>query len=461
MLPPNLHAMGAAGDGKQSVNTILGHPARLVPAAFLVAILCGTALLMLPVAQAQGAWTPFLAALFTSTSAVCVTGLAVVDTAAHWSPFGRVVILGLIQIGGFGMMTSAALLGALIARRLSFAARRLAQAEARGLSPGEVVGVLRLVLLTTVAVELLVAAAVALRLRHGHGLDWDEALWHGVFHAVSAFNNAGFSTWSDSLMGFTADPLLLAPIALAVILGGLGAPVLADLRRCASRPARWSLHTKLTLLGTALLLAVGAIATLLGEWNNPGTLGALAPADRVGNALFHSVMLRTAGFNALNIGAMRDETLAVGAALMLIGGGSAGTAGGIKVTTFLLLGLVVWAVVRGERDTAAFGRRVPDEAQREALTVVLLAVGLVSLGSLLLLSITHLPPRDVVFEAVSAFATVGLSTGITPDLPPEAQAVLIVLMFVGRIGPVTAAAALALRARPSPYRYPEERPIVG
>ncbi|MCU0887630.1 MAG: TrkH family potassium uptake protein [Rubritepida sp.] len=453
--------MGAAGDGKQSVNTILGHPARLVPAAFLVAILCGTALLMLPVAQAQGAWTPFLAALFTSTSAVCVTGLAVVDTAAHWSPFGRVVILGLIQIGGFGMMTSAALLGALIARRLSFAARRLAQAEARGLSPGEVVGVLRLVLLTTVAVELLVAAAVALRLRHGHGLDWDEALWHGVFHAVSAFNNAGFSTWSDSLMGFTADPLLLAPIALAVILGGLGAPVLADLRRCASRPARWSLHTKLTLLGTALLLAVGAIATLLGEWNNPGTLGALAPADRVGNALFHSVMLRTAGFNALNIGAMRDETLAVGAALMLIGGGSAGTAGGIKVTTFLLLGLVVWAVVRGERDTAAFGRRVPDEAQREALTVVLLAVGLVSLGSLLLLSITHLPPRDVVFEAVSAFATVGLSTGITPDLPPEAQAVLIVLMFVGRIGPVTAAAALALRARPSPYRYPEERPIVG
>lgn len=453
--------IAAADGGDILLNGILGHPARLVPSAFLAAILAGTALLMLPIAQAEGNATGFLPALFTATSAVCVTGLVVVDTAAHWSAFGRVVILGLIQIGGFGMMTSAALLGALVARRLSFATRRLAQAESRALSPGEVLGVLRLVLLTTLVVEALVAGALALRLRHAHGLALEEALWHGLFQAVSAFNNAGFSTWSDNLMGFAADPLMLAPLALAVIVGGLGAPVLADLRRCGGRAQRWSLHTKLTLCGTALLLAAGALATLLGEWSNPGTLGPLAPGERIANAAFHSAMLRTAGFNALDIGAMRDETLAVGAALMLIGGGSAGTAGGIKVTTFLLLGLVVWAVVRGERDTVAFGRRVPDEAQREALTVVLLAVGLVALGSLLLLAITHLPPRDVVFEAVSAFATVGLSTGITPDLPPEAQAVVILLMFVGRIGPITAAAALALRARPTPYRYPEERPIVG
>ncbi|WP_207541258.1 TrkH family potassium uptake protein [Sabulicella rubraurantiaca] len=439
----------------------LEHPARLVPAAFLLAIALGTAFLIHPSASADGRAVPFLVALFTAASAVCVTGLVVVDTATQWSAFGRTVILLLIQFGGFGIMTGATLLGLLVARRLRLSTRIIAQAETRSLALGDVISVLRLVLMVTVTVEVTVALLLALRLALGHGTGWSDAIWHGAFHSISAFNNAGFSTWSDNLVSFARDPWFLAPIAAAVAIGGIGFPVLFELRQYPYRRARWSLHTKLTLLGTAILLVAGFLAVLLYEWSNPDTLGALPLADRLLNAGFHSVVLRTAGFNALNIGAMRDETLAVSYALMMIGGGSAGTAGGIKVSTFMLLGLVVWSVARGQPDTTAFGRRTAPSVQREALTVVLLAVGLAAIGTLLLLSLTDFPLRDVAFEVVSAFATVGLSTGITPELPPVAQLVLIVLMFVGRVGTITAATAIALRRRQPRFRYPEERPIVG
>lgn len=437
------------------------HPARLVPLGFLAAILAGTLLLMLPMAREGPGSAPFLTALFTATSAVSVTGLAVVDTATYWSGFGRGVILALIQIGGFGIMSSATLLGLVVARRLRLTTRLVAQAETGVLALGDIAAVLRLVIVTTLSVQALVTAALTLRLRFGHGMTWPDAAWHGLFQAVSGFNNAGFSTWSDSLIGFAGDPFVLAPICFAVVVGGLGIPVLFDLRRDPRRPARWTLHTKLTLLGLAVLLPGGAIGVLAYEWANPATLGALPPAERVMNALVHSVMLRTAGFNTVDVGQMRDETLALSWGLMLIGGGSAGTAGGIKVTTFLLLGLVVWAVLRGEQDASAFGRRVAVETQRQALALVLLAVGAVGLGIMALLSVTEFALRDVIFEAVSAFATVGLSTGITPQLPPAAQGIVILLMFVGRVGVVTIGAALALRAVRAPYRYPEERPIVG
>jgi len=305
------------------------------------------------------------------------------------------------------------------------------------------------------------AVALALRLRHGHGEPWEDALWNGMFHAISAFNNAGFSTYSEGMARFALDPFILLPVMLGVVLGGIGMPVLHDLRRAPRQPARWSLHTKLTLLGSALLLPAGLLATLLYEWNNPATLGALEPAWRVLHAGFHSVMMRSGGFNALDLGQMRDQTLGVTSALMLIGGGSAGTAGGIKVGTFVILLLIIVAEVRGEPDSVAFGRRVSPEVQRQAVTIVLLAVGMVGLGTLLLLSLTRLELRDALFEVISAFATVGLSTGVTAQLPPAGQGLLAVLMFVGRVGTITVATALALRGRRNPYRYPEERPIVG
>ena len=437
------------------------HPARLVPLAFLLAILVGTSLLMLPISRAGPGGAPLLTALFTSTSAVCVTGLIIQDTSTYWSGFGQGIILILFQIGGFGIMTGATLLGLLVTRRLRLSNRLVAQAETRSIALGDVAGVTRLILIVTVSVELATAAILVLRLRYSHQEPWDAAIWNGFFHALSAFNNAGFSTYSDSMTRFVADPVIIVPITVAVTLGGLGFPVLYELHRKPGRPVRWSVHTKITLLGTTVLLIGGSVAVLGFEWSNPETLGPLDWTEKLLASTFHSAMTRSGGFNSVDIGKMQVETLAVSYVLMLIGGGSAGTAGGIKVTTFLVLGFVVLAEVRGERDATAFRRRISSDVQRQALSVVLLAVGVVAAATLLLLSITDFDLRDVLFEIISAAATVGLSTGITADLPPAGHVLLIILMFVGRVGTVTVATAFALRSRQRPYRYPEERPIVG
>ena len=441
--------------------TGIQHPARIVPLAFLAAICIGTVLLMLPGARAGDGAAPFMTALFTSTSAVCVTGLVVEDTPLYWSAFGQWVILGLFQVGGFGIMTGATLLGLMVAGRLGLRTRLIAQAETHSLGLGDVTGVLKLVLITTLCVEALTAGALALRLHHGYGEPVTTALWNGLFHSVSAFNNAGFSTYSDSLMGFVADPWILGPIMLAIVLGGLGFPVLYELRQRPLAWARWSIHTRITLLGTAVLIVGGTGMLALFEWHNPGTAGPLDTAGKTLAMLFHSVTARTAGFNTLDVGAMRSESLAVHYVLMFIGGGSAGTAGGIKLTTFFLLGFVVWAEIRGHRDTTVFQRRISHETQRQALTIVLLAVTVLAVATLALMALTALPLEVVMFEAISAFATVGLSTGITAALSEPAQGVLIVLMFVGRVGTITVATALALHTRPRPFRYPEECPIVG
>lgn len=416
---------------------------------------------MLPVARTEPGSAPLLTALFTATSAVCVTGLIVVDTPTYWAPFGQMVILLLFQAGGFGIMTGATLLGLLVSRRLKLSRRLLAQAETKSLALGDVAAVLRLILVATLVVELLTMLALSLRLHYGYNEPWNAALWNGLFQAVSAFNNAGFSTYSDNLMRFALDPLVLVPLMVAVVIGGLGFPVLYELRDEIFQPQRWSIHTKITLAGSGVLLAAGLLAFAAYEWSNPATLGALDWPAKLLNAASHSVMSRTAGFNSFDIGGMHVESLAVTNALMLIGGGSAGTAGGIKVTTFFLLGLVVWAEIRGQSDATAFRRRIGSNVQRQALSVVLLALGTVAVGLLILLSVTTFPLEDVLFEVISAFATVGLSTGITPQLPPTGQLVIIVLMFVGRVGTITFATALALNERKDPFRYPEERPIVG
>ena len=439
----------------------LQHPARLVPLAFLLAIALGTGVLMLPAARAGEGSAPFLTALFTATSAVSVTGLAIVDTPTYWSGFGQVVILALFQAGGLGIMSGATLLGLLVSRRLRLSTRLVAQAETRCVELGDVAAVLRLVLLATFGVELVTSAVLVLRFRLGYGEPWAEAAWHGLFMGIAAFTNSGFSPYSDSLVGFAADPVVLGPIMAAVILGGIGFPALHDMRRNPRRAAKWSLHTKMTLFGTGLLFAGGTAAVLAYEWGNPATLGPAGPAGKLLGAAFHSAMTRSGGFNALDIGQMRPETLAVSYVLMMIGGGSASTAGGIKVTTFLVLGFVVWAEIRGEPDVTAFGRRISREVQRQALTIALLAVGFVGMATVVLLSVTDLDLDDALFETVSAFATVGLSTGVTADLGPAGHAVLVVLMFLGRVGTITVATGIALQSRQRPYRYPEERPIVG
>lgn len=440
---------------------ILRHPARLVPLAFLAAIVAGTLLLSLPLARAGPDAAPPLTALFTAVSAVCVTGLVTVDTGAYWSGFGEAVIAALIQVGGFGIMTMATLLGLLIAGRLRLSERLIAQTETKSLGLGEVKAVVIRVGVISLAVEAVVALVLAARYRWSYDYGLGEAVWHGVFHSIAAFNNAGFGLEADSLEGFVGDPVIMLPIASAVIIGGIGFPVLTELLRRARRPASWSTHTKLTVGGTGVLLVAGFVAYLVGEWNNAKTLGPLSFGDKILAAFFSGVQPRTAGFNSLPVGDLNPETWIITDVLMFIGGGSAGTAGGIKVTTFLLLAFVIWAEIRGEPDVSVFGRTIAPSTQRQALTVALLGVGAVAGGTLAILFFDGHPLDRVLFEAVSAFATVGLSTGITAELSAPSQLVIIFLMYIGRVGTIAVAAALALRLRRRRYRYPEERPIVG
>jgi trk system potassium uptake protein len=440
----------------------LQRPGVVVVAGFAGAILVVTVLLLLPVAHRDGASTSFREALFTATSAVCVTGLVVVDTPTHWSIFGETVIVSGIQFGGFGFMTSASLLGLLVARRMGLRSRVLTAAETRALGLGDVRRVVRGVALVSFTVEVIVAIVVGLRLWLGYDLAAGQAAYHGVFHAVSSFNNAGFALYTDNLIGFATDPLVCLPLAGAVIVGGLGFPVLFELRRELGTPRLWSLHTKITLLATIALLFGGTAMLLAFEWTNPGTLGRLGTSGKLLVGFFQGgVQPRTAGFNSIDYAQAHETSLLTTDVLMFIGGGSAGTAGGIKVTTFTLLFIAILAEVRGEPTVDAFGRELPPAVLRQALSVALLGVALVVSGTLALLALSGLDLDRVLFEAVSAFATVGLSTGITASLPGSAQYVLIGLMFAGRIGPITLASALALRERRKLYRLPEERPIVG
>lgn len=437
------------------------HPAQVIVFAFAVAVVVGTILLMLPVARVGAEGAPLLTALFTSTSAVCVTGLVTVDTPTYWSGFGQVVILGLIQVGGFGIMTLASLVGLLLSRRMGLRTRLTAAAETKSIGMGDVRAVLVGVAKVSLLFEAVTAALLAGRFLVGYDEPFGRALYLGVFHGVSAFNNAGFALYSDNLMGFSTDPWICLPIAVAVIFGGLGFPVILELRRHLRRPRQWSLHTRLTVGTSAVLLVIGTLFVTASEWSNPGTLGTFDTPGRLLAGFFQAVMPRTAGFNSVDYGQMREGTLLGTDALMFIGGGSAGTAGGIKVTTFVLLMFVIVAEVRGEKHVNAADRRIGERVQRQALTVALLSIGMIAVATLVLLEITEFTTGQVLFETVSAFATVGLSTGITADLPGAGQVVLVVLMFMGRLGPITLVSALALRERQLRYTLPEGRPLIG
>lgn len=438
------------------------HPAQVVVAGFAAAIAVGTTLLMLPVAKEGPGGASVLEAVFTATSAVCVTGLVVVDTPVYWTGFGEGVILALIQVGGFGIMTFASLLVVLVSRRLGLRARLTAAAETKTLGLGEVRSVVAGVVKVSLVLEAVTALALTLRFGLGYDEPWPRAVWLGVFHAVSAFNNAGFALYTDSLMDFTTDPWICLPIAFAVIAGGLGFPVLFELRRRLRRPRAWSLHTKIVLWATGIFLAGGTVFITALEWSNPATLGPLnVPGKLLAGFFQGGAMPRTAGFNSLDVGQMNPASWLVTDVLMFVGGASAGTAGGIKITTFAVLFFVIYAEVRGEGAVNIFNRRLHGDVQRQALTVVLLSVAAVAASTIVFMVFTDINLDRSLFEVTSAFATVGLSTGITADLPATEQILLVLLMFIGRLGPITVASALALRPRVRMYDLPEERPVIG
>lgn len=402
-----------------------------------------------------------LEALFTATSAVCVTGLIVVDTATFWTPFGQAVIMALIQVGGFGIMTLASLLGLLISRRLGLHSRLMSASATRSVGIGDVRRVLLGIGIVTALVEGLAALVLAGRFVFTYDEPIGRALWLGLFHAVSAFNNAGFALYTDNLMGFVTDPWVCLPIAAAVIVGGIGFPVILELWRSPNRPRAWSLHTKITVLMTGVLLVLGAVFITVAEWSNPATLGALDTRGKVLAGFFQGVMPRTAGFNSVDVSQMGSATWLGSDVLMFIGGGSGGTAGGIKITTFTVLLIVIWAELRGDPDATLFDRRIAPFVQRQALAVALLGVAAVLIPTIAIAMTSNFTSDEVLYEVTSAFATVGLSTGITADLEPWHQVMLCMLMFIGRLGPVTLGTALALRSKERLVRLPEAAPIVG
>jgi trk system potassium uptake protein len=440
---------------------LLAGPARLLPATFIAAIATGTGLLMLPVSKAGVGGTDPITALFTATSAVCVTGLTVVDTGTYWSSVGQVVIMVLIAVGGLGITALATLIVLSLAGRLGLSSMIAAQRETKTSGLGDVRRVLVRVGTTMLALQVTVAIVLALRLLVAYDNSLPEALREGVFHAVSATNNAGFSLYPDSLTRFVGDPVIVLTVCAAIIVGGIGFPVLFELRRRWRSPRSWSLHTRLTVWGTVILLLVAATSIVVFEWANPATLGRLDTSESVLATIFHAVQPRTAGFNVIDVASMEQESLLTTVALMVIGGGSAGTAGGIKVTTFAVLLFVVWAEIRGDEDVVVNRRRIPTETQRQAVGIT--AVGLlgIGLGAIAIMSTSQIQFGPAVFEAASAFGTVGLSLGFDADLPTSAKLVLVALMFMGRVGPVAAFAFFAQRSTKVRYRYPESRPLVG
>jgi Trk-type K+ transport system membrane component len=443
------------------------NPAQLVLAAFTSFILFGTALLWLPISADGPGGIGLDNALFTSTSAVTVTGLASTDI-ARFSLFGELVIMMLIQVGGFGIMTIGSVLAIVASHRVGLRQRMLAQAEIGAVDMGD----LRLLILAIAKITLIVEGVLALILflrfwQAGYEDGPIASAYSGLFHSIASFNNAGIGLYSDNLARFVSDPVVVLAVSAGFIIGGLGFPILVEFqrraaqRRAGARRTHWTLHTKITLLTTGVLLVFGPLVVTSFEWTNPATLGPLDAFDKVLSGWFQGVSPRTAGFNTVDIGAMNEPTLLVLTTLMFIGAGPASTGGGIKVTTFAVLGFVLWSEVRGNTDMNVFRRRLPANLIRQALTVALLAIGLVVGATLALMGIERLTLTPALFEVTSAFGTVGLSTGITGGLGVAGHLLLVLVMLAGRVGPVTFVTALALRERVPAYRYPEERPIIG
>ena len=440
-------------------------PAALVLIyGFLAAVAIGTALLMLPISSRSGAVTPLVDALFTATSAVCISGLVVVDTATHWSAFGHVVILALIQAGGFGIMAGSTLLLMVVVRRGTRLRDRVMVHETMGgVDLGSARTVIRRVAIFTLVVEgaaaLVLSAAFVAR---GGGGDLVGGVWWGTFHAVSAFMNAGFDLTGDfrSFAAFADDVVVLGTLGVAVVLGGLGYAIVGDL----ALKRRWrplAMETKVVVVTSAAFLVGGAVLIGALEWENPATLGAMPEPVRALNAFFHSTSVRSAGFAVVPTGGLSEAALFVSMALMFVGGASGSTAGGIKVNTFSLLLVAIISTVRGQPSAVAFGRRIEHKLIYRALAVALLSIALVFVVAFLLLISSRAPFVGVLFEAVSALATVGLSVGHTPQTDEFERIVLSVAMFAGRLGPLTLALGLAARARPTRYRPAVEAMRIG
>ena len=436
-------------------------PTRIIALAFAAIILVGAVLLMLPAASRDGQSVGFLSALFTSTSATCVTGLVLFDTGAQWSAFGQIVIIMLIEIGGLGFMSAASMVVFLFRRKVGLRQRLL---MAQALSVDDMSAVVKLqkwVIFGSLSIETVGALVLMLRFLPEYGFGRAAAL--GVFHAISAFCNAGFDIFGtgQSLVTLNSDPVVLITLMVLIVVGGLGFFVWEEVVRLRSFK-KFSVYTRLVLLSTGILIFAGAVLLLLLEWNNPATLGAMKPGQKVLNAFFQSVTLRTAGFASVDQGGLSGASKGLSLVLMFIGGSSGSTAGGAKTVTFLVLLLFVWNRARGRSEVAVFRRSIPSTKILDAMTIVSCMTGLAVAGAIVICATSPIGFTDALFETVSALATVGLTTGVTTSLSIAGKILIIVFMYFGRVGILTLSLGFLMGDRAQErYRYAYTNLLIG
>ncbi len=437
-------------------------PGVVIIISFIIFIFIGTSLLMLPHATIDGRGTPFIDAIFTSTSAVCVTGLIVQDTLLYFSRFGHIVILVLIQFGGLGIMTSYVFLSVAIGKRLLISQ----QVAMKGVFDTEYSGEIRktvlFIVISTFIIEGIGTTVLAI---HWSNETFGEDLFYALFHSISAFCNAGFSLFREGLAPYQTDTMTNLTIVFLIISGGIGFIVLINLfnfltpsqGKCRKR--KLNLHTKIVLTTTGILIILGAILFYTFEYNH--TLSSLSGKNKIFVSLFQSVTTRTAGFTMVDVSGLASPTSLYYIYFMFIGGSSGSTAGGIKTGTLFVLIVLVYNLFRGREDIEIFGRTIPKRTVLKSVSILIISLFTVMLFSLVLFKTEDAPFRDVIFEAFSAFGTVGLSCGLTPHLSEGGKVAVAILMFVGRIGPLTLALIIGGEIVERKIRFPEERIVVG
>ena len=441
------------------------HAESILALGFLAVILLGTVLLALPAASRSGKGIGLFDSLFTATSAVCVTGLVAVDTGTTFSVFGQIVLLVLIQVGGLGFMVFATMIMVALGRKISIRGRMLIRESMNGASLSDLSRLTWLYLLLALAIETV--GTVLLSIRLVPLLGWKHGIWMALFHAVSAFCNAGFDLFGNyaSLTAFSGDPLVLLTVAVLIILGGLGFAVILETLRNRQGFRSLTLHTRIVLLTTLGLVLTGTVFYWLAERSNAETLAGFGEGEKILNAFFQSVTMRTAGFNSFDLSRFRDGSKLFSSVLMMIGASPASTGGGIKTTTFAALVLLMLSVVRGENEVNVARRRLSTDIARRALAVAVLFLTTLVTGTLIISFIENgrFPLADILFEASSAMGTVGVSAIGTPNLHPASRAVLLPMMFLGRVGPLTLAFAVAKRQGriKTLSKHPEERIMIG
>lgn len=436
-------------------------PPKILVLGFSFIILIGAFLLTLPAATVDGKGLPWLDALFTATSATCVTGLVVVDTGTTFTLFGQLVILALIQIGGLGFMTFATLFALILGKRISLKERLLIKESLNNLSIDGVVRLVKRILIFTAVIELI--GGILLAIRFSFDMPLPKAIYFGFFHAISNFNNAGFDLMGDfrSLTGYVDDPLVTLVVCTLITLGGIGFIVMNEVYEY-RQMRRFSLHTKIVFVMSSILVVFGTILIFILEYHNPKTLQPLSPLGKFLASLYQAVTPRTAGSNTLNIPDLTQPTLFLIIFLMFIGASPGSTGGGIKTTTFATLLGAVWSNIKGKEDVIFFRNRILYDTIYKALTVTVSGLFVVMMITMLL-TITE-PNKDflmILFEATSAFATVGLSMGLTPELSPVGKILIILTMFAGRVGPLTIAYAVTLHRKPDPFKFPKGKIMIG